>query len=359
MNLNELKKKLIAALPPAIRERLGASVEDDEDELDVDEVTGEHEIDPSATQAQGEEDEDEEEDEEIDDEEARKKSIRSQIIRGAAVLGLAYYVATEYILVEEIPPEPPPVVKATAAPIQTPAVEATPEMADTQSAQNEPEFEMEEEAPAEPVVEIPPETPSEVLGASPQEVEEPAEEDFFDVAAEATAAPQEPPTDTFLGQTGESEVPPTPAAAASPQDTSEQTSSGGLDALIEAVSESDKRAREEAQNTNLNRTDPSYVKPPNYLRAGRGLVYNCIEGHWACVDKFSYFTCFENQNWNKDNGQKPECVTRDVYASLKDCGAVQKFYVNKPEPTDFCHNGEDQETQDSNAMEDMSNLLAP
>ena len=118
------------------------------------------------------------------------------------------------------------------------------------------------------------------------------------------------------------------------------------------------------------RDDPSYVEPPNYLRTGRGLVYNCKENHWACVDKFSYFTCYENQNWNKENGQSAECVTRDVYASSSDCAAIQKYYVNKPEPTDFCGKIKDQaEVLNQPSQQpgedyippenDLSNLIAP
>lgn len=354
MNLDELKKKLIAALPPVIREKLGASVDDDEDDVDVDEVTGEHEIAASEASEDDESEEGEDEEEEVDDEEARKKSIRSQIIRGVAVLGLTYYVATEYILVEEAPPSPPPpVARATPQPTQTPipTAEETPQETPVAIATQEP---MVEETPFESVVEIPPETPSEVLSDSDTSFEETLAQETPEAMPEET-----PEVETFLGQSGEVETPPTPVAP-SENFQEEETSAGGLDALIEAVSESDKRAREEAGNTKLSRNDPSYVKPPNYLRAGRGLVYNCVEGHWACVDKFSYFTCFENQNWNKDNGHQSECVTRDVYASLKDCSAVQKFYVNKPEPTDFCQ-GENEANNNGSANDenDLSNLMAP
>jgi hypothetical protein len=80
-----------------------------------------------------------------------------------------------------------------------------------------------------------------------------------------------------------------------------------------------------------------YVEPPTYDRPGRGLVYNCIGKHWACVDKFSFFQCRENYIWNKQKVKHPECVIKNVYSSEKDCSIVQSFYINNNEPTEFCN----------------------
>jgi hypothetical protein len=81
---------------------------------------------------------------------------------------------------------------------------------------------------------------------------------------------------------------------------------------------------------------PDTVAPPDYSRIGRGLVYNCTGGHWACVDQFTYFQCRENFAWAGKNDRKPDCVVKNVYASTKDCGIVQRHYVNTNESTAFC-----------------------
>ena len=79
-----------------------------------------------------------------------------------------------------------------------------------------------------------------------------------------------------------------------------------------------------------------YIAPPNYERRGRGLVYNCAGKHWACVDKFSYFQCRENQVWNERNQKPHECMTKNVYASGKDCITVQTHSINTAADTSFC-----------------------
>ena len=88
--------------------------------------------------------------------------------------------------------------------------------------------------------------------------------------------------------------------------------------------------------------DPDYIAPPSYSRAGRGLVYNCKDKHWACVDKFSYFTCHENHKYNQSRKRKYECVTREVYASIEDCIKVQTYNVNQAKEASFCEPKENQ-----------------
>lgn len=362
MNLDELKKKLFAAIPPALREKLGIKLEDDErdddeeeideDELDEDvdgdEATASHEIEAGDEEG-GEDEEADDDDEEEDDEEAAKKAKRSKIIRLIVVAGIAYFALEEFVFKEEenVVPDikivrpkrpPPPVETPTEAATETPveaAVEAPVAVTEETPVQ---QVEANEE-----VVEIPPETSAEV-------VEVPAEETPV-IAAEIT------PEATL------EEVLPTPEAVVetpTPALESEEAPMTSLDELVKAVGESGKMAQEEAQKFKTDRSDPSYVAPPNYLRSGRGLVYNCKEGHWACVDKFSYFTCYENQKWNEKNQQTTECVTRDVYAKVADCAAIQKFYVNKPEPTDFCGKSEEtKEEASEKSVDDISNIVAP
>ena len=85
-----------------------------------------------------------------------------------------------------------------------------------------------------------------------------------------------------------------------------------------------------------NEKEIEYTPPPNFERRGRGLVYNCAGKHWACVDKFSYFQCRENQVWNERNQKSHECMIRNVYASIKDCITVQTHSVSTAADTSFC-----------------------
>lgn len=79
-----------------------------------------------------------------------------------------------------------------------------------------------------------------------------------------------------------------------------------------------------------------YVAPPNYLNRGRGLVYNCKEGHWACVEKKSYLTCKDNYLFNADRKKAIECFPSSVLASTKDCARMQIEKVNRLAKTKFC-----------------------
>lgn len=98
-----------------------------------------------------------------------------------------------------------------------------------------------------------------------------------------------------------------------------------------------------------------YTEPPNYTRPGRGLVYNCVEKHWACVDKFAYFQCRENYRWSKSNNKSTECVIKNVYISEQDCSKVQAYYVNTNEPTDFCEQAG--ESAEDKSLEDGATEL--
>ncbi|MFZ4712506.1 MAG: hypothetical protein ACOYL6_02230 [Bacteriovoracaceae bacterium] len=76
--------------------------------------------------------------------------------------------------------------------------------------------------------------------------------------------------------------------------------------------------------------------PPDYTRAGRGLVYNCKDGHWACIAREEYTTCKANHQWNDKNAKKMECYEVSIYATDKDCGNAQRIKVDTVAQTDFC-----------------------
>ncbi len=371
MNLDELKKKLLAALPPAIREKLGVELDDeleDDDDIDVDEPTADHNIEEIIEG--DEEDSDEEDDEDEDDEDAEKKAKKSKIIRIVVILAVAFFALDEFMsepTVDEVP--------QVAAPKMSPAKRA---MLEAKKKQEEEAAQKAEESGDAATLDNT--ALSDLTDESVSQLEETEEPEvvveqtpvatpyFEESVSEPEPEPEvvqvEVPPETpakVLKQEDEVAIVPTPKPMIGEDDNEKKESS--LDMLMKAVDKSEKMT-ESTMKEGASRSDPSYIEPPNYLRSGRGLVYNCQENHWACVDKFSYFTCFENQKWNEENSQSSECVTRDVYASASDCAAIQKFYVNKPEPTDFCGNQKNTNTDSESPsqnfeQEDLSNIIAP
>ncbi len=79
-----------------------------------------------------------------------------------------------------------------------------------------------------------------------------------------------------------------------------------------------------------------YVGPPNYDNTGRGLVYNCLGKHWACVDGGSYRVCQQNFSALKTANRPKECWPDSVYESSAACVWVQKQKVSGSAKTEFC-----------------------
>ncbi len=78
--------------------------------------------------------------------------------------------------------------------------------------------------------------------------------------------------------------------------------------------------------------------PPAYDQLGRGLVYNCKDKYWACVDRAAYLVCNKNLKYNESVGKSKECVTQAIYATDDDCAKIQKYNVSVSQSTDFCKN---------------------
>ena len=74
----------------------------------------------------------------------------------------------------------------------------------------------------------------------------------------------------------------------------------------------------------------------DYDKLGRGLVYNCAQGFWACVNKDEYLNCRENLKWSNKLGNKKNCVPQDVYAGVKDCQIMQIHNINTSISLNFC-----------------------
>lgn len=83
--------------------------------------------------------------------------------------------------------------------------------------------------------------------------------------------------------------------------------------------------------------DDTYVEPPSYENPGRGLVYNCKEKFWVCVDKPTYVQCNKNMKYNKSHSKPAECAVVNVYGTTEDCGLMQKYNVSHNVVTDFCN----------------------
>jgi hypothetical protein len=82
--------------------------------------------------------------------------------------------------------------------------------------------------------------------------------------------------------------------------------------------------------------DDTHVDPPSYDLIGRGLVYNCKNKHWACVNKLTYVSCNKNMKWNKLNGYPAECAIINVYSSIDDCAILQNHNTSTGQHTPFC-----------------------
>ncbi|MBC7428401.1 MAG: hypothetical protein H7336_07300 [Bacteriovorax sp.] len=82
--------------------------------------------------------------------------------------------------------------------------------------------------------------------------------------------------------------------------------------------------------------DVSETLPPVYDQVGRGLVYNCKDKYWACVDKPSYVVCNKNMKWNELKGNTAECIIQNIYNTDEDCAKIQKYNVSTSQPTAFC-----------------------
>ncbi|MBT7609309.1 MAG: hypothetical protein HN576_06110, partial [Bacteriovoracaceae bacterium] len=87
-------------------------------------------------------------------------------------------------------------------------------------------------------------------------------------------------------------------------------------------------------------TDPPIFKDSDY---GRGLVYNCLKKHWACVNKASYFKCRDHAKWSLAKKKVPKCVINSIHVDLKSCSTSQLIRINALEEADFCDGAFDRE----------------
>tara|TARA_Y100000780_G_scaffold232594_1_gene268509 strand:+ start:179033 stop:180271 length:1239 start_codon:yes stop_codon:yes gene_type:complete len=85
---------------------------------------------------------------------------------------------------------------------------------------------------------------------------------------------------------------------------------------------------------NNKRVEPT--EAPSYLTVGRGLVYNCVDKHWACVDTASFKQCGDNYAWRLKNSEAVQCYPNEFYDSDMDCASMQQYKIDMTVDTDFC-----------------------
>jgi len=273
------------------------------------------------------------------DDAAAKK--RSMIIKVVVVLALVYLAVDQFILKEDPAPETvaapmPRKKKNRPMPSATPAAEATPVVAATPTPDATPTPEA--TPTTTPIAET---TPTPAVEVTP-------------VQTADTSAPTEPaPVETVNVVNKETTSPPAPEVVQPPVEASPMQTNVGetkqvekqidkeIDKLIEGENKKDDSISAkivEKVEADAGVTDVTYVEPPTYEINGRGLVYNCKEKFWVCVDKTSFLQCTKNMKANKAMKKPAECAIASVYATNEDCALVQKHNVSINAPTDFCNN---------------------
>lgn len=375
--VDELKEKLQGIVEgfkekiPALNKKKGDDEEDFEDEEfdeEFDEDTGKVEVDPSDMgeeidvedgteteigspgdlddEDEDEDEEDDEEDEDDEDDDEKKKKQKKMLVQGLLVLVIAY-LGYDILMGEqsgnEVPPPPANAVKKRKPRKRRerakPAVKKeAPQVQDKIVAAPEPTpIATPEPTPIATPEPTPIPTPEPTPIATPEPTPEPIAIEEPQVIENNNAAgiPPETPSEPLDSRVGEEVV------------EKSLTMDDKVDKILEKSKEAEMNKEKSQDDNKSNSEEPSeYVEPPNYKRLGRGLVYNCVGRHWACVDKFSYFQCRENSKWSSANKKTPECVTKNVYASEKDCSVVQLHFINTREATDFCNNQSEKSTSE-------------
>jgi hypothetical protein len=299
----------------------------------------------------------------------KAKNKRSMIIKVIVVLALVYLVVDQFLLKPEEAPvtevaSPGPKknkkqaqvpVDATAAatdPTATAPVEpATVPPTDPAAAPVESPTAVTEApvAPVAPVAPAPvPEAPVESAGTITQApiaapTPEPAPSPDAGKVAEAVlpAAPETPmapiENPTVLEKPAEvKEATPVVSNLGEAKSVEKQIDKE-IDKLIEKDEQKGMPEVVSDMKSKITATEEAYVEPPSYEDLGRGLVYNCKEKFWVCVDKISYSQCGKNMKYNKEHQKPAECAVVNVYSSNDDCSLIQKYNVSKNKTTDFCN----------------------
>lgn len=302
-----------------------SKLEDDDDDI-ADELESDDEGDD-------EEDIEGEEDEESDEEKAKKK--KQLLIRIGAGLVIGFLLLDTFVLnaPEETPEVSAPVVRKKPKKEKIPKVE--------ESVKEEVIAPKEEIVEARPVEEKPVEETKipepEVVQENKEIVEEnpfveTSQEEVSEVKTDESTIES---TEEVSEQLNLSETEPATSVGAENNnedkisDISQQNIEGsGLESKLSEITE-------ELENKEKEILD--FTPAPNYEEYGKGLVYNCKDKHWACVDRKPYLQCEMNYKWSKQNGKVPDCTIEKTYADFKSCRIVQVHYINTVQPAPDCN----------------------
>ncbi len=322
--ITDLKK----SLPESLRKKLGGA-DNSDDEQEFEEVEAESSESPAESS-----------------EEEKKKKMKSMIIKVIVILGLGYFALDEFVLkgmqqqsetdifAQAPKPKRKKVVEAQVTTDATPPTDTT----------------VSSEAPPAAEPEISTASTSEEISTPP--VSEPAVSETPPIENINVLEKTSEPTPTEPVAQVEEQPPVQPEEQViSETRVGESSADQKLDQLVENVEQTAAtNPIEEVKIPSSNETaaPPSMASkivegitetaPPAYDQVGRGLVYNCKDKYWACLDKPAYVTCNKNQKWNKSKGNAPECAVADIYSSDEDCAKVQKYNVSTNAPTAFCQN---------------------
>ncbi|MGB0453390.1 MAG: hypothetical protein ACPGJV_06715 [Bacteriovoracaceae bacterium] len=282
-----------------------SSIEDEEEEFedDFDEKTGEFDVNSTISEYKVDQEEledeledeleEEEFEEELSSEEKRKKIIRYTIIGGAIL-----YIAAEFMFPKD-EPKPKVVAKKKRAVKKPKKTKASPKPV-VQEGHKE---KLKEIEPIPTVTQT-----SEVKGPS---LDTNQNEEITIEPSEKKPEMEQDLTfnEDKLGQNIES-----------------QKFQDNMEKIIQKVDET-ATEQEEA---------PEFISAPDYTKFGRGLVYNCKDKHWACIDRPRWRECELNLKYNQFYGKDLECFPKSVYKSNRDCRLVQVYNVNMGVSADFC-----------------------
>jgi type IV secretory pathway VirB10-like protein len=313
---NGLKDKLEEFIQ-GIKSKLSRKSDDDEDyddeyeeeledgEDDFDEKTEEIAVKKSSD----DDDDDDEDDEEDEDDEAQAAAKKKQMIIRGVIAVIALYLAYDMFLGT---PEEPVIqqkkITRKRKPRKKRVKKKTPvaKKAATKPAEDNKKVVKKPEPAPEPAPKVAPTPEPKVVETPP--IEEPK---FGELEMNKAK-------DMEKNSLGESSVTP-------------EKEKDDFDNALDNLSENTPKMIKKVQKEKL-----EYQEPPNYQDTGRGLVYNCVGKHWACVDQASYLNCKKNADWSKENSKAPECFPSDVYQNFKDCRIIQVDKINTLSDTSFC-----------------------
>lgn len=341
--LEDLKDKLsnsIEKMKQLLPEKFRGKSQDDEEYEEYEEgedsstsVDDEKTAQQDISQLDEEEIEDEDEEEEEGEEEEvsvdeKKKKQKQLMIRVFVGVIVAYMVADEFLLkgTEENVVEP--------TQVQRPKKRPRPERKEAEAPIEENKEVKEEittkevEAPDVQVDKAVIPTTEET--AAPQVVEEKQEE-----VVQQTEETLDLKLDTkeVAAETTSEEV---PESAAEEQNVGVKESVDTVSATENATNLEDKLSEITEELENKEKETLEYTPAPNYEDYGKGLVYNCKDKHWACVDRKPYLQCEMNYKWSKQNGKAPECSIEKTYSDFKSCRIVQIHYINTVKEAPDC-----------------------